>query len=158
VLAGREPTLEDFPKLVITEQIVRETLRLYPSIWTMGRRAMEDLTYAGQTLPKGALLVASQWLTQRDERWFSEPLEFRPQRWTAEFRGTLPRYAYFPFGGGSRSCIGENFAWMELVLIVATIAQRWRFSLTPSAAEVKPHARITIHPDRPVQMRLHRRS
>lgn len=157
VLGGREPTFEDLPNLVVTERIVREVLRLYPSIWTMGRRAKNELKYAGQTIPRGALLLATQWTLQRDARWFPEPEAFHPNRWTPEFRAALPRFAYFPFGGGGRSCIGENFAWTELVLIVATIAQRWRFTATADTPLVRPHARITLHPDRPVLLKLQQR-
>jgi cytochrome P450 len=158
VLGGRPPAFDDFPKLVVTERIVREVLRLYPALWTLGRRATENLTYAGHALPTGTLLVASQWIVHRDARWFPDPADFRPSRWTAEFRAALPRYAYFPFGGGARSCVAENFAWMELVLIVATLAQRWRFTLTPAAQETQPQARITLHPDRPVPLRFTRRA
>ena len=157
VLNGRVPSYDDFPRLVVTEQIVREVMRLYPPVWTIGRQTTEQLTFGDYQTPKGSLIIASQWIIHRDPRWFAQPLAFRPERWTPEFRASIPRFAYFPFGGGSRSCIGENFAWMELVLIVATIAQRWRFTLTHDAHCVTPQGRITLHPDRSVRLRLHKR-
>lgn len=158
VLGARAPAFEDVPQLPFTEQIVREVLRLYPPVWAIGRRALEDLTFNGIAVPRDSLILASQWVSHRDARWYPEPDTFRPQRWTPAFRAALPRFAYFPFGGGPRSCIGENFAWTELVLIVATLAQQWRFSVTPQTGKVRPHARITLHPDREVRLRLHRRT
>ena len=158
VLGGRSGTFDDVSQLTFTEQIVREVLRLYPPLWTLGRKATADLEVGGHTLAPGTLLVTCQWLVQRDARWYEAPDEFRPQRWTPEFRAALSRFAYFPFGGGPRSCIGENFAWMELILIVATIAQQWRFDLSPRTTEVGPQPRITLHPDRPVFLKFIRRS
>jgi cytochrome P450 len=157
VLAGRTPTFSDLPKLVLTEQIVREVLRLYPPVWALGRQTVQTVELDGFKVPPGSLILASQWLIQRDARWYPEPLAFQPGRWTPEFKAALPRFAYFPFGGGARSCIGENFAWMEFILVVATLAQRWRFTPTPDSARVLPLARITLHPDRPVQLQIRRR-
>lgn len=157
VLAGRDAGFADLPQLALTEQIVREAMRLYPPVWTMGRKTTADVTLGQCTVPPESLIVVSQWVMHRDPRWYSEPDRFQPERWTPAFRAALPRFAYFPFGGGARSCIGENFAWMEFILIVATIARRWRFGFTDAAAKVKPLARITLHPDRAVPLRLHKR-
>jgi cytochrome P450 len=152
VLEGRPPTFADVPQLVFTEQIIREVLRLYPPVWAIGRRTLENLTFNGLSVPGGTLVVASQWIAHRDPRWFPEPDAFRPARWTSDFRAVLPRFAYFPFGGGPRSCLGENFAWTELILVIATLAQRWRFIEAPGAKPLRPHARITLHPNRQVSL------
>lgn len=157
VLEGRPPAFSDVPRLIFTEQIVREVMRLYPPVWTIGRQSTEELTFGDYRAPKGSLLVASQWVIQRDSRWFPDPLIFRPERWTPEFRASLPRFAYFPFGGGPRSCIGENFAWMEFILIIATMAQSWRFTRPLDSPAILPLAKITLHPNQPVRLQLNRR-
>jgi cytochrome P450 len=157
VLGTRAPSFEDVPKLCYTEKIVHEVLRLFPPVWALGRRAIAPLNFNGHVVQPGSLVVASQWASHRDPRWFPEPETFRPERWTQSFQTSLPRFAYFPFGGGPRSCIGEHFAWMELALVLATIAQRWRLGVTDTTSAVKPEARITLHPDRPVLLHLERR-
>ena len=131
VLHGRMPTVEDLQKLTYTEMIVRETLRLYPPAYAVGREAIEDTELGGYRVPKGTQLFAFQWVTQRDARFFDNPDEFEPERWTPERTESLPKYAYFPFGGGPRQCIGTYFAMMEIVLLLATIGQRLRFSIAP---------------------------
>lgn len=158
LLGDREPTMEDLPLLPAADRIIRETLRLYPPLWILGRRAVRSFSYGTEPVDAGTLLLTSQWINHRNERWFSRPDQFEPDRWTSEFRGSLPRYAYFPFGGGARSCIGENFAWMELVLVLTTLVRQWHFSLVPQSEALQPLARITLHPDRPVLLRLQRRS
>jgi cytochrome P450 len=158
VLAGRAPSFEDTTRLVFTEQILREVLRLYPPVWAIGRRTLSELSFNGIATPLDSLVITSQWISHRDARWYPEPERFNPMRWTASFRATLPRFAYYPFGGGPRSCMGENFAWAELILIVATFAQRWRFTAAPDAKAVRPHARITLHPDRKILIRPFARS
>ena len=100
-------------------------MRLYPPIWTTGRMTFEPITLGGWEIPAGAAVSAPQLIVHRDPRWFDEPLEFRPDRWTPEFRAGLHRFAYYPFGGGPRLCIGEGFAWMEAMLLLATLGQRW---------------------------------
>jgi len=158
VLGSRDAGFEDVPLLPYTSQIVSETLRLYPPVWTMGRQALADLDLGGSVVPQGALILASQWLLDHDPRWFPRPGEFQPERWTPEFRGALPRFAYFPFGGGPRSCIGESFAWTDIVLVVATLATRWRFRVPAGAPEVRPFPRISLGPDRPVRLTLRPRA
>ena len=126
VLEGRPPSLGDLPDLKFTEQIITESMRLYPPIWRTGRLALEPFELRGYTIPKGAVLCIAPIITHRDPRWFDRPDEFLPDRWTPEFREEMHRYAYFPFGGGPRVCIGEGFAWMEAKLVMATLGQRWR--------------------------------
>jgi cytochrome P450 len=126
VLGDRAPELGDLPKLNFMDQILTESLRLYPPIWFWSRMAFQPFELGGYQIPPGALLAAPQLVIQRDPRWFDQPLEFRPERWTEEFRSNLPRYAYYPFGGGPRQCIGEGFAMMEAKMILATLGQQWK--------------------------------
>jgi cytochrome P450 len=152
VLNGRTPTVEDVPKLEYTRAIVAESMRLYPPAWTMGRRALETHTIGGHAIEPGALVILSQWIAHHDPRWWDNPDAFSPERWLNAGDGSRepgagnrarPKYAYFPFGGGSRICIGESFAWTEAILLVATIAQRWRF-VAGGAPALEP--RITLRP------------
>jgi cytochrome P450 len=142
-VSPRAPSMEDVAKLEWTRAIVSESMRLYPPAWTMGRRALEDHTIGGHTIAKGSLVIFSQWVVHRDPRWWSNAEEFRPERWLTP--AERPKYSYFPFGGGSRVCIGEAFAWTEAILLLATIAQRWRFTKgTHPAPSTEP--RITLRP------------
>ena len=164
VLEGRLATADDVPKLEYTRAVVSESMRLYPPAWTMGRRALEPHAIGNFEIEKDALVLMSQWVVHRDPRWWPEPERFDPERWVktsslepgAGNRGArtsagspLPdpgsrfKYAYFPFGGGTRVCIGESFAWTEAILLLATIAQRWRF-VRESQPETEP--RITLRP------------
>jgi len=131
VLGGRLPAMADLSRLQYTEMIARESMRLYPPAYALGREAVEECEIGGFRVPAGAQVFMFQWATQRDARFFARPEEFRPERWTEEFSNSLPKYAYFPFGGGPRTCIGNYFAMMEIVLVLATIGQRFRFSLLP---------------------------
>ncbi len=157
VLAGRVPAFADVPSLAYAGQIVTEAMRLYPPVWTMGRETTEDIELGGTPLRKGTLVLASQWVIHRDPRWYDEPAAFNPARWTDAFRGGLPRFAYFPFGGGARSCIGENFAWAEMILVLATLAAKWNLAMTAEADGLRPKPKISLGPDRPVLLRLNRR-
>jgi cytochrome P450 len=152
VLGGRTPSVEDVTKLEYTRAVVAESMRLYPPAWTMGRRVIEPHTIGGYTIPAEALVIVSQWIAHHDPRWWPEPDAFLPGRWlSAEGRnpepGTRnqgrPKYSYFPFGGGSRICIGESFAWTEAILLLATIGQRWKF-VARSTPRLEP--RITLRP------------
>lgn len=129
VLGGRLPVAADMPRLKYTEMIAKESMRLYPPAYGVGRQAVEDCEIGGFRIRRGAQLFMFQWVTQRDPRFFPDPEQFRPERWTEEFTNSLPKYAYFPFGGGPRVCIGNYFAMMEIVLLMATIGQRFRFSV-----------------------------
>jgi cytochrome P450 len=139
VLGGRVPQVSDLPNLKYTEMIVKEVMRLYPPAYAVGREALEETEIGGYRVPKGTQLFAFQWVTHRDARWFNEPEVFKPERWGVDSSEQLPKYAYFPFGGGPRQCIGNYFAMMEVVLLLATIGQRFRFSLDPNyTVEVLP--------------------
>jgi cytochrome P450 len=141
VLDGRVPSVEDVPRLEYTRAVVAESMRLYPPAWTMGRRAIEGHTIGGHPIDPGSLVILSQWIVHHDPRWWDVPNDFRPERWQSPV--PRPKYSYFPFGGGSRICIGESFAWTEAILLVATIAQRWTFK-PMSVPELEP--RITLRP------------
>src|ERR1700730_9495334 len=157
VLAGRAPRPADLPKLQYTDRVLRETLRLYPPAWRIFRRTEETLKVGDYTLPAGANIVLSQWVTQRDPRWFSEPERFNPDRWSEEFASKLPRFAYFPFGGGPRVCIGAGFAMMEATLLLATIAHRFRMRLAPNQ-RIKPLPSITLRPKNGIRVKLEQRA
>jgi cytochrome P450 len=129
VLGGRPPTLRDLPDLVVAHQIVKEAMRLYPPIYAFGRDAVRDTTIGGHRVPKGTSAMIAPWVIHRDARFYPAPQEFRPGRWTADFERGLPRFAYIPFGGGARMCIGRAFAMTEAVLALATLAQRYRLTL-----------------------------
>jgi cytochrome P450 len=136
VLEDRLPTVEDIPRLRYTEWVIRESMRVYPPVWIIGREAITDCEIAGYHLPKGTQLWMMQWIVHRDPRWYDEPEVFRPERWGCDWSGTdlihrLPRGAYFPFGDGPRICIGNFFALQEAILILATVVQR--FWLVPAS-------------------------
>jgi cytochrome P450 len=131
VLGGRLPVVGDLPHLKYTEMIAKESMRLYPPAYGVGREAIHEFELGGYRVPAKSQLFMFQWVTQRDPRFFTEPERFYPDRWTEDFNNSLPKYAYFPFGGGPRACIGNYFAMMEIVLLLATIGQRFRFSLLP---------------------------
>ena len=151
VLQGKLPTLEDLPRLRYTEMVFAESMRLYPPAWAMGRQSTQIVELGPYRLPAGTYFFFSQYILQRSEEFYPEPLRFDPERFTLEQKAARPRFAYFPFGGGSRQCIGEAFAWMEGVLILATLAQRWRFRMLPGqAVDVQP--KITLRPKYPMQM------
>ena len=142
VLHGAAPTMDDLPKLPYTRAVVAESMRLYPPAWTLGRRVLEDYHWAGHTFPKGALILMSQWIVQRDARYWPEPDRFVPERWLTEAKDR-PRFAYFPFGGGNRVCVGESFAWTEAMIVLAAIAGRWRLTLDPEHV-IEPLPLITL--------------
>lgn len=146
VLGGRAPTMDDVPALRFTRDVIAESMRLYPPAWILGRRAIEDAPLGPWTVPKGSIVLMSQWLTHHDPRFWREPDAFRPERWTNGETGGLPKFAYFPFGGGTRVCIGEAFAWTELILILATIARRWRFEAAPGLTELTAQPSVTLRP------------
>jgi cytochrome P450 len=145
LLGGRAPTLDDVPKLKYSEQVLTESLRLYPPAWGTARIAIEDHEIAGYHIPKGAGVSLTQWTMHRDPRWFTDPEIFRPERWEDGLARRLPRFAYFPFGGGPRQCIGNTFALMEATLVLATIAQKFRFRLV-TGHPVVPLPSITLRP------------
>ncbi len=129
VLGDKPPTIADFPNLRYTEAIAKEAMRLYPPAYAVGREALEDCELGGFHVPRGTQVFAFQWITHRDTRFFRDPDEFEPQRWIDGSGEGIPKYAYFPFGGGPRQCIGNYFAMMEIVLLLATIGRRFKFWL-----------------------------
>ncbi len=131
VLGGRAAQASDLPALRYTEMVVTEAMRLYPPAWAIGRMSIEPFDLGGVEIARGSILIASPYVTHRDPRWFPDPERFDPDRWTPAAREARPRFSYFPFGGGARVCIGERFAWMEGVLVLATLAQEWRLRLAP---------------------------
>lgn len=153
VLGDRLPGAEDMPSLPWTRKVFAESMRLYPPAWAITRKAVEPVTIGGYPVPAGAGVLASQWVAHRDPRFFEEPLAFRPERWTEDFEARLPKLAYFPFGGGPRTCIGMGFAWMEGVLLLATLGRRWSTRLVPGE-RVEPWPRITLRPKCGVRVRL----
>lgn len=156
VLGGRPPASADVPALHFTEQVLLESMRLYPPVFVVGREALEDIELGGFHLPRGTTVLMPQWTVQRDPRYFDQPLEFRPERWTDDFRRDLPKFAYFPFGGGPRICIGTTFAMIEMTLLLAHIAQHWSLTLEPGVT-VTPQPLFTLQPDNGVPMLLRRR-
>jgi cytochrome P450 len=143
-LQGRLPTLEDLPRLRYTAQVIRESMRLYPPAWIIGRQAVTAYQLGSVPVPAGSTLFMSPFATQRDERFWSRPLVFDPERW-AEPDPARPKFAYFPFGAGTRVCIGEHFAMMEAILVLATIAQRWRL-VKATGPQVEMWPQITLRP------------
>ncbi len=156
VLGGRAPTVEDLPALTFTECVVKESLRLFPPAWSISREAVEEDEVGGWKIPVGAVVVMNPWTVHRDARFFDEPEVFRPQRWAEGLEQRLPRFAWFPFGGGPRLCIGSGFAMMEARLVLATLAQRFRVERVPDD-EVELLPSITLRPKHGVKVRLRAR-
>jgi cytochrome P450 len=154
--SSRIPTPDDIPKLQYTEKVLRESMRLYPPVWTMGRYVENDYPVGEYTIPAGSSILMSQYVMHHDPRYYEEPEQFNPDRWTAKFKTDLPRFSYFPFGGGTRGCIGEPFAWMEGILIIAVIAQKWTMRLVPGQ-RIKLDPAITLRPKYGMKMKLIRR-
>jgi cytochrome P450 len=155
VLAGRPAGAEDLTALTYTRMVLAETLRLYPPAWAIARRALADYELGGYRIPARSIVFVSQAVIHRDPRHFPDPDRFDPERWR-EDDGDPRRYGYLPFGAGPRLCIGERFAWMEGVLLLATLAQRWRLRLVPGQ-RVTLQPIVTLRPKRGIRMRLERR-
>jgi cytochrome P450 len=156
VLGGRAPTLADLPQLTYLEQVLKESMRLYPPASGLSREPIEDVTLGEYHLPKGAFVIASMYSLHRNPRYFPEPEQFDPERFSPENEAKLPKYAYLPFGGGPRVCIGNMFAEMEARLVLATILNRYRLTLAPGQ-RVKPIQIVTIRPKYGMKMQVHAR-
>ncbi len=156
VLGGRLPTFDDVSRLRYTRMVFAESMRLYPPAWVVGRRALTEYEVGGYTLPAGSMFFASQYVVHRHPDFWPEPERFDPQRWTPEAEAARPKFAYFPFGGGPRLCIGEQFAWMEGILVLATLAQRWHADLLPGHP-VALEPLITLRPKHGMKMILRQR-
>ena len=156
LLGDRLPAYDDLPQLRYTEMVFAESLRLYPPAWAMGRRALEDFQLGQYFLPRGTTVLISQFVLHRNPEFFPEPLRFDPDRFLPAAKAARAKFTYLPFGAGPRQCIGEAFAWMEGVLVLATIAQKWRLRLAPNA-KIKPQPLITLRPKYGMPMTLTKR-
>ena len=155
VLGGRTPQLADLPRLPYTEKVVKESMRLYPPAWSLARSATRETELGGYLLSAGANVVMSPWIMHRDPRFFDHPEQFDPGRWSPELTQHLPRFAYFPFGGGPRLCIGASFAMMEATLLLAVVAQRCRLNLVPGHP-VAALPSITLRPRHGMRLTIQR--
>ncbi|MBA3945874.1 MAG: cytochrome P450 [Herpetosiphonaceae bacterium] len=156
VLGGRVPTIDDIPKLTYIDMVVHESLRLYPPVWMMARTSINAFDVGGYRIPAKTSVMFGPYVMQRDPRYFPDPERFDPMRWTPEAQAERPKFSYFPFGGGPRQCIGEAFAWMELITVLATIAQHWRMRVVPGHV-VEPQPRLTLRPRNGVMMKFEER-
>jgi cytochrome P450 len=153
VLGDRLASFEDVPNLKYTEMVMTEAMRLYPPVWVMGRRSISGIKIGGYYIPPKSIILLSQYAIHHDPRFYPEPEKFLPERWASEQIKGLPKMAYFPFGGGPRLCIGEQFAWMEGILLIATIARKWKLRLVPGhKVELQPL--ITLRPKYGMKMML----
>ena len=155
-LAGRLPNISDLPALTFVDNVIKETIRLYPPAWSVARTAIAGFELDGYRIPAGANIVMSQWIMHRDPRFFSAPEQFDPNRWITSACQNLPRFAYFPFGGGPRQCIGASFATTEAVLILTTIARRYQL-MSVEKTPVLPVPSLTLRPKDPIRMRIEAR-
>ncbi|MBV9879537.1 MAG: cytochrome P450 [Gemmatirosa sp.] len=153
--AARTPTIDDLPRLAYARMVVAESMRLFPPAYAVGRICAERCMLGGHVIEPGWGVVTSPWLAHHDARWWPDPERFLPERWAAP-DPERPKFAYFPFGGGTRICIGEQFAWTETILVLATLARRWRMRVVPGQS-VRPRARITLRQEPGVRVELHRR-
>jgi len=156
-LQGRLPAFDDLPRLRYVEMVMAESMRLYPPAWAMGRYARADFALGEFFLPAKTTVLMSQFVTHRDARFFPDPLRFDPERFSPEAKSRRTKLTYFPFGAGVRQCIGESFAWMECVLLLATLAQKWKLKLVPGHP-VEPEPLITLRPKYGMKMVLERRT
>jgi cytochrome P450 len=155
---GRAVEADDVARLPYARQVVAESMRLYPPAWVIGRRAVEPFEIGGFRVPARTVVLTSQWLVHRDARWFERPEAFDPSRWAPAAAAERHRFSYFPFGAGTRVCIGEQFAWTEAVLLLAAVARRWRLRLEPGElARVTPEPIVTLRPRGGVRMRVEAR-
>jgi cytochrome P450 len=157
VLAGRLPIADDLPNLKYTRQVLTEVLRLYPPVWAHGRRLAAACKVGAWELPAGSFVIINHWLMHHDPRFYSDPEKFDPDRWAGNSVASRPRLAYAPFSAGPRQCIGEGYAWMEGVLVMATLAQQWQLSLVPGQ-RVEMQPLLTLRPRYGLLMTLNQRT
>ncbi len=153
-LGGRRLRLADVKSLDYSMRAVKEALRLYPSAWGLSRSTLEPVEIAGRVLPRHSTVLVSPWTLARDPRWFPQPLRFDPDRFLPENARAIPHYAYIPFGGGGRTCLGSHFALMEAVIIIATIAQRYHLLPLPGGATGAKSVAFTLRPNGPMRVKL----
>lgn len=156
VLSGRTPSAEDVPSLPYTTNVIAEAMRLYPPVYVIGREATKDLELGGYRVKRGYTVLMSQWVSHRDPNYFPAPESFRPERWEGGLAKRIPKFAYYPFGGGQRICIGNSFALMEAAIILAAVGQRYRFTLDDDA-EIAFKPQITLMPKSGIPATLQRR-
>jgi cytochrome P450 len=155
VLGGRAASIEDLPRLVYTRMVIDEAMRLFPPAWATSRNAVEEDELGGVRIPKGAIVLMSPYVTHRRPDLWDQPKRFDPDRFAPERAGSRPRYAYFPFGGGPRLCIGSSFALTEATLVLAALAQRFELRL-PEGHQVEPEPMVTLRPRGGLPMRVER--
>ncbi|GAB7092390.1 cytochrome P450 [Halorubrum luteum] len=153
--ADGQPTTEDVREMTATERVLDEAMRLYPPVYTMFREPKLDVKLGGYRIPEGAALMLPQWVIHRSPRWYDDPETFDPKRWRSERRRSRPRFAFFPFGGGPRHCIGKSFSLLEAKIILACVCSAYR--LEYEGPEISLRGSLTMHPDHPVPMRIHER-
>jgi len=153
-------TVEDVSRLKYTEKVLMEAMRLYPPSWAIGRQTIQDYTLNEKyTVPSGSVIIMSQYLMHHDVRYFSDPENFVPERWSIKFKASMPRFSYFPFGGGPRSCIGEPLAWIEGIIVLANIVNNWKITLEEKdIANIKLHPLVTLRPKNGIRMKISKRS
>jgi cytochrome P450 len=156
VLGDRPLTVDDVARLKYAEAVILESMRLHPPAYVLGREAIRDTEIAGHPIPKGMTVFMAQWVAHRDPRWWDKPEEFRPERWLDGSTKNLPRFAYFPFGGGPRICIGNTFAMMETVIVLAEMARRFHFERTTDEP-IPPMPSITVRLTKPLDVVVHAR-
>lgn len=156
ILGDRFPAPDDIQKLSYAHMIVKETLRIRPPAWAMGRQAIHDCEIGGQHIPAGSTVLMSQWVTHHDLRFYDAPHLFRPERWSGLEEHSLPRYAFFPFGGGNRICIGEHFAMTEAITVLAMISRHWNIAATQTNLAT-PKPSVTLRPNKGVKLIVTRR-
>jgi cytochrome P450 len=147
----------DAPQMPLTRMVLAESMRLYPPAWLIAREVVEPHQARGYVIPRGAFVVMSPWVVHRNAKYYAEPDLFQPERWSAERQNGRPRFAYFPFGGGTRGCMGESFAWMEGVQVLAVIARRWRLRLVDESLRPVIQPTLTLKPKSGIRVRLARR-
>lgn len=152
-------SIEDLPKLKYTEKVLMESMRLYPPSWAIGRQAIEAYALNDKyTMPSGAVIIMSQYLVHHDSRYFTDPEKFVPERWSSKFKTSIPRFSYFPFGGGPRSCIGEPLAWSEGIIVLANIINRWKITLDEkNITDVELQPLVTLRPKNGIRMTISKR-
>ncbi|MGE7668785.1 cytochrome P450 [Peribacillus sp. NPDC097077] len=158
VIGNRTPTPDDFMKLTYTQNIIWESLRIYPPLYVISRKAAEDVSIGNYHFKKGEMFLLSSYVMHHNPEYFDQPESFIPERFENNYLKTIPPFAYFPFGGGPRVCIGNHFALMEAVLVLACIAQQYRIKLAPDHHEVKPLPLLTLRPKSGLRMIVEERN
>lgn len=156
VLEGRPPAMDDIARLPYTGRVLSESMRVCPPVWSIDRRALQDTRIGNVRIPRGARVILSQYVVHHDPHFYPEPDKFDPERWTPEAQSARPKFAYFPFGGGPRLCIGESFAWTESILLLAMLSQYWQMRLVPEQ-KVEFQPAVTLRPKNGIKMTIHRR-